>query len=348
MNPIDPDIISLDDRLVRWIGIPFFGLVIPSATGLIRLNEFNTEYSFYYLYFIFVAWVIWEGNRFLLFRNYPVIYQSHSIVHKYLMITGLNIFYTGPVAFFLLYGWRWITGSSDVENQILSNSVILIVVCVIFVTNFYEKVLFSRQSDLEKVKLEQLERGKIAAELEALKNQIDPHFMFNALNSLSYLVDHDREKAQLFINNLAEVFRYILSSKDKDLVLLEEELSFMHAYQELVKIRYGKSFNIDLDLSELPASGLLIPPVSMMVAVENAVKHNAISGRNKLVLKVNYEDPEILFANRIFPKKTIRESTGLGLTNLNERFKKLTGKEIRIDSRDGFFRLYLPLLKLTR
>jgi sensor histidine kinase YesM len=340
--------ISINDRMVRFIGIPFFGLVIPSATGLIKIGEFNIELAMYYLYFILVAWIIWEGNRYLLFRNYPVIFQSHSVIQKYLWISSLNIFYTAPVSFLMLYGWKSITNHQLISNQVLINNVILIVVCVIFVTNAYEKALFSKKNEQEKTKREQLERGKLEAELEALKNQIDPHFIFNTLNSLSYLIDHDVVKAQKFINHLAEVFRYILGIKDKGLVLLQEEISFMEAYKELIALRYGKGFSMQVNFNEVSPSEYLIPPVSMMVAMENAVKHNEVSKKNQLLLHLEMEDHQLCFFNKISPRKAMKISTRTGLDNLNERFFKLTGKEIRIEKNESFFRLYLPLLKLSR
>lgn len=239
-------------------------------------------------------------------------------------------------------------GINWVSDQIIINNVILIVVCVIFVTNVYEKALFTKQSDREKVKLEQLERGKVQAELEALKNQIDPHFMFNALNNLSYLIDHDSKRAQKFINNLAEVYRYILRSKNKDLVLLQEELSFLESYRSLLELRYGTAFKMELKLNGLPLSDYLLPPVSIMVAVENAVKHNEISKRNQLILHVECKDYALRFTNKISHRKFIKDSTKTGLENLNERFKRLSGKEIQIENNTGYFCLTLPLLKLNR
>jgi len=334
----------LDDRIVRLIGIPFFGVVIPSATGLIDLS---VEYIPHFFYFILVAWIIWEGNRFLLFRYYPVIFQSESLFQKYILITGLNIFYSGPVSLFLLYGWKWLAGGNWVNDQAIFNSVILIVVCVVFVTNVYEKALFVKENDQARVIREQLERGKIQAELEALKNQIDPHFMFNALNSISYLVVHDAPKARRFIENLAEVYRYILRSKDKNLVLLKDEISFMNAYISLVEIRYDRAFKIIADYSELNTSEFLIPPVSLMVAIENAAKHNRISMKNPLVLGISYRDETLIFTNQISDKKKLKNSTQTGLYNLNERFLKLMGKEIKIIPDKTHFVLQLPLLKMN-
>jgi sensor histidine kinase YesM len=347
-SKLHPEKVVVDDRIVRLIGIPFFGLVIPSATGLMKLSDFSASSIIHYFYFVMVAWVIWEGNRYLLFRYYPIIYRSRSIFQKYILITGLNIFYSAPVSLVMLYAWKWTTQINRVNDPIILNSTILIVVCVIFVTNVYEKALFVKENDKSRMIREQLERGKIQAELEALKNQIDPHFMFNALNSISYLVEHDAPKARAFIENLAEVYRYILRSKDKNLIMLKDEIIFMNAYISLLEIRYDNSFKLKPDYANLDTSAYLIPPVSLMVAIENSVKHNRVSAGNPLILELNYSDESLVFSNRIAEKNKVKSSTQTGLANLKERFIKLTGKEIEILSNTTHFILKIPLLKLTR
>lgn len=339
----------VDDRLVRMIGIPFFGLVIPSATGLMEGVSFTVQQQVLsYLFFIFLAGSVWEGNRFLLFRFYPIIYRSHSIGQKYLMMTGLNIFYTAPITLILIYLWQWLFEGIDLPVNVLLISVVTTVVCVIFVTNVYEKVLFNKQSDIDRLEREQLERARVQAELEALKNQIDPHFMFNTLNSISYLVEKDPSKAQLFIENLADVYRYILKSKDKELVLLREEMAFMQSYASLMKLRHEDAFSVRINFNRTDLSEYLIPPVSMMVAVENAVKHNEVSSSHKLLVDIEHSDDRIDIVNRVFAKRNARESTGMGLKNLDERFTKTLGQSISIIRDNGMFRLRLPILKLNK
>lgn len=339
--------IELDDKIVRLIGVPFFGLVIPSAAGLIDLTTASRlEIYGSYLYFIMIAWVVWEGNRFLVLRYYPVILRSSSYLQKYALFIGLNIFYTTPVSLLLLFIWRWID-ESTVDNQIIFLTSAIIVVCVIFVTNVYEKVLYAKHSELEQIRAEQLKRGKIQAELEALKNQIDPHFMFNALNSISYLIKKDPDKAEEFLQNLAEVYRYILNSKDKDLILLRDELTFMEAYARLMSLRYEEAFEIDLKIPMHSDHQYLIPPVTLMVAVENAVKHNEVSVSNRLILNIEIINERIVMANKQLPRKVKYESTKIGLKNLNERFLRTVGKPISFQSINDLFILEVPLLKLT-
>lgn len=346
-DPQHREIIRVDDRLVRLIGIPFFGFVIPSATGLLDLSALTWGIAFiHYLYFTFCAWMIWEGNRWLLFRYYPIFLKSNSILQKYILMIGLNIFYTAPVSFGLLAGWGWVSGV-PVSPIILFATVAVIVVCVIFVTNVYEKALFVQHTDQEQIRIEQLERAKIQAELTALKNQVDPHFMFNTLNSISYLTEHDPPKAQAFIEHLAEVYRYILRSKEKDLVLLRDEIQFMKSYASLMKLRYEEGFHLNLDLEPASGTHYLIPPVSMMVAVENAVKHNETSNRYQLVVNIQQKASEIVISNVMVARKQAHESNQTGLENLHDRFEKTLGKGIEISREGGVFSLRLPLLTLS-
>lgn len=339
--------IALDDKIVRLIGVPFFGLVIPSAAGLIDFDHASRlEVYGSYLYFIMIAWIVWEGNRYLVLRYYPVILRTTSYIEKYALFIGLNIFYTTPVSLLLLFMWRWID-EAPVASNIIFLTTAIIVVCVIFVTNVYEKVLYAKHSEMEQIRAEQLKRGKIQAELEALKNQIDPHFMFNALNSISYLIKKDPEKAEDFLQNLAEVYRYILGSKDKDLILLEDELSFMHAYGRLMSLRYEDAFHIDLQIDDKSKTRFLIPPVTLMVAVENAVKHNEVSASEKLVLRIRIEENKIILVNRQVPRKVKYTSTRIGLRNLNDRFLRTVGKPIIFQDNKEFFILEMPLLKLN-
>ncbi|HNR05944.1 MAG TPA: histidine kinase [Saprospiraceae bacterium] len=339
----------LDDTVVRLIGVPFFGLVIPSATGLIDRAALPVHLILiYYLWFVFTAWMVWEGNRYLLFRYHTTILQSQSLLQKYLTMIGLNLFYTIPAALLLLFGWKWAAGADDLPPRQIYLTVAVIAICVIFVSNMYEKVLLVKRTEQEKLVAEQLQRSKIQAELEALKNQIDPHFMFNALNSLSFLIENDANKARQYTENLAEVYRYILQSKDKDVVLLQDEIDFMNLYVSLLELRYEDAFQVHFGFDpRAQGQTYLIPPVSMMIAVENAVKHNELSKTSRLVLDIDCREDELIISNKMRVRKQGYPSTSTGLRNLDERFDKLLGKSIRSFREGGRFILCMPLLKLN-
>lgn len=343
----DRTAMSVDDRLVRLIGIPFFGTVIPSATGLLDIGADPWTFLLIgFAYFILTAWGIWEGNRYLLFRFYPQIQASHTIAQKYLLMTGLNIFYTTPVI--LLSMWLWSITVSDraIPGDMVLLTTIITVVCVMFVTNVYEKALFTKQIDIDRMRGEQLERARLQAELEALKNQVDPHFMFNALNTISYLVDHEQDKAREFVDSLADVYRYILKSKDKNLVMLEEECSFAHTYTQLMELRYGPAFSVNWDERIDDAGNLLIPPVSLMVAVENAAKHNEVSTQYPLTVEIALRDMQLQVRNKMQARRTARPSTKLGLKNLAERYEKTVGRSVSVVEDHGYFTLTMPLIKM--
>lgn len=349
MNEEIENRIAIDDRMVRLIGVPFFGLVIPSATGLISIARLSKlQLLCFYAYFIFIAWIVWEGNRYLRDQFYNVFIKNESSLQKYVMMMVLKVFYTAPVSLILLFGWKWVCGIDYVGTNNLLIASVVIIVSVIFITNIYDKLHFTKKAELQNVKFEQLERAKIQAELEALKNQIDPHFMFNSLNSLSYLIEDDPKKAQRYTENLAEVYRYILRSKDKNLVLLQEEIAFMKLYTSLIELRFEDAFKVNLKVDGLLVNEYLLPPVSLMVALENAVKHNEVSMSSNLVVDIDITEGLIKIKNKLNEKITYRESTKTGLKNLDERFSKLLGIGINIIISDGYFILEMPLLKLNK
>jgi LytS/YehU family sensor histidine kinase len=193
-----------------------------------------------------------------------------------------------------------------------------------------------------------LASAKAKAELEALKNQIDPHFMFNSLNSLSYLIDSNPQKALHFVENLAEIYRYILNQKDQTLVVLEDELNFMYKYTALLELRFGNALSIQKHFNGIAEKRYLIPPISVFVAMENAVKHNEISESIPLQVDLRLDQDELIISNRIQLKRSIKHSSKIGLANMNDRFKITTGKQITTTNEAGFFSVTLPLMPLIQ
>ena len=192
--------------------------------------------------------------------------------------------------------------------------------------------------------MEKLERAKAETELEALKNQIDPHFMFNSLNTLSFLIETDKIKALEFNDSLSDVYRYILMNKNKELVQLGEELTFLNNYYALLKLRFGNSINF-ISAIENDADNFLIPPISLQILLENAVKHNKFDEKEPLEINMTIKETSLIFVNEIRRKINKRESSKIGLKNLNERYKLITSKDIEITNDEINFTVKLPLLK---
>ena len=182
----------------------------------------------------------------------------------------------------------------------------------------------------------------IRTRFEALKNQLDPHFLFNSLNTLNGLIGVDDEKAQEYVDNLSSVFRYTLNNKN--IQTLEEELGFVESYVALLKIRYGDNLNVEYDIEEMYRN-YEIMPVSIQLLVENAVKHNVIS--NKLPLEIIVRttlNGSILVSNKKNPKSERGVNNGVGLANLADRYMILFKKEIHVENTDDVFCVEIPLM----
>jgi LytS/YehU family sensor histidine kinase len=216
----------------------------------------------------------------------------------------------------------------------------------VFITHTYETVFLIRSWETDKIRGEKLERQRIQAELEALRNQIDPHFIFNSLNTLSHLIEQDSAKARQFNDHLADVYRYILGNKDRNLVLLKEEIGFLHSYFELLRIRFGSAIWLRLEFGEGAPDQFLLPPISLQVLLENAIKHNEFSEDHPLTLRVWMEGDTIRASNERRPKRSQRPSSRVGLKNLNERYRVVTEKEITAGQVNGRFEVTLPVLRV--
>ena len=344
-NPVHKE--QPNDIGFRVILIPFFGIAIPVISGMVNGQNFsNWQIKFSFLYTIFIAFAIWEGNRYLLFsmRSYFDWYKKP--VRKIIVLLFGISFYTVPVSVLLLTGWYHIFLKSGVNWQVVFTASLIIMICVIFITHVYETVFLVKESENEMLRAEQLERARAEAELEALKNQIDPHFIFNSLNTLSYLIEEKPAKAKLFNDSLADVYRYILQNKARGLVLLQEEINFLKDYFSLLKIRFEDALQLQFDIDEALFDQHLIPPISLQVLMENAIKHNEFSDDNPLVIEISFNGGALIFYNEVRKKILRRPSSKIGLQNLNERYKLITGNTITIEETAKKFSIVLPVLKI--
>ncbi|HEY3430081.1 MAG TPA: sensor histidine kinase [Cyclobacteriaceae bacterium] len=340
--------VKLNDTTMRLIGIPFFGIAIPNLTGLFgNLSIRDPRYWLGYLYFITLAFMIWQGNRYLLFRTRKRFTWFDKPIEKLVLLCMNNIFYTTPLTIAWLCMWYNFAGFSAIKWNVILIVALVNVICVLFVTHVYETVFMVKEQQNEQVKNAELQRAKAEAELTALKNQIDPHFMFNSLNTLTHLIKVDTTNALEFTENLAEVYRYILSQKDQTFVLLDDELDFTHKYTDLLHLRFGNALIIKKSFNGMEGKQFLIPPTSVFVAFENAVKHNEISEKTPMRIDVDVQDGQLIISNSIRHRKTPTHSSRIGLKNLDERFKLMTGKGITSGKEEDKFVVRLPLIPIT-
>ncbi|NJO25537.1 MAG: histidine kinase [Bacteroidia bacterium] len=175
---------------------------------------------------------------------------------------------------------------------------------------------------------------------------MDPHFIFNSLNTLSHLIEEKPLKAKQFNDNLADVYRYILQNKGRSLVLLREEMEFLLKYFSLLKIRFEKAVQLNTNIPDAALDTYLVPPISLQVLVENAIKHNEFSDAMPITIKIALKDDELVVHNAVHKKNLKKPSSKIGLNNLQERYKLTTDKEIAIEESPDSFTVRLPVLKM--
>lgn len=338
----------VNDIAFRLILVPAFGIIIPLMTGMINAFNFsNWQIKLSFLYTIGIAAVVWQGNRYLHFSMRSYFDWHNKPVQKILILLLSIAFYTIPVSILLLVGWYNFFGGGLVNWSIVWNSTLIILIAVIFITHVYETVFLVKETENEMIRNEQLERTKAEAELEALKNQIDPHFIFNSLNTLSHLIEAKPGKAKLFNDNLADVYRYILQNKARDLVLLKEEMIFLENYFSLLKIRFEKAIELKVAINDSETASYLIPPISLQILVENVIKHNEFSEMMPLHISIRLVNEEIIIHNPVRKKNLRKPSSKIGLQNLRERYRLTTSREIIIKEEEKDFTVILPVSKIN-
>jgi LytS/YehU family sensor histidine kinase len=195
-----------------------------------------------------------------------------------------------------------------------------------------------------RIEAEELKRFQTQAELQVLKSQINPHFLFNNLNVLSTLVIQNSREANKFIEEFSEVYRYILTNHHKELVELSTELHYINPYIFLLKKRFGEGLNVEIDIS--PAfDHFLVIPAALQMVIENAIKHNVVSRQKPLNISVEVcSDNTVVVRNNLQVKKSIDNSTEIGLKNIIKRYSMVSSRQVLVHSDSSAFTVELPLI----
>lgn len=341
--------VRFDDRPLMAIGIPAFGLTIPLLSGLLQLQPpgITPAQPLWWASmaaFVGLAFCIWWGNRWLLFKQREHLDWFAQPLRKLLMLVAACTLYTAPLTIAWLATWYALAGRA-VDWDVVRIVALTNVICVIFVTHAYETLFLIRERESDALQLAQLERSRAEAELAALKAQIDPHFLFNGLNTLGHLITHDAARAREFCDCLAEVYRYVLANGRRDRVPLADELAFVGQYFRLLQLRFGSDAVRLHTPAEVPA-GALIVPLALQVLVENAVKHNAVAAAQPLVITVALQDgpaPALRVHNARRPRLGPAASAGVGLANLDQRCRRVSGRGLAIEQDVVQFSVLVPL-----
>lgn len=239
------------------------------------------------------------------------------------------VFEKTPVSEFL--------SNENPRNYYISLTIAMIVVAI------YHAFYYYKHWQEKKVKEQKIIAGTASAKFDALKNQLDPHFLFNSLNVLTSLIEEDPYQAQKFTTSLSKVYRYVLEQKNKDLVSVDEELQFAKTYVRLLKMRFEDSIILDIpDASSDPEAKIV--PLSLQLLLENAVKHNVVSADRPLHIKVFEKDGMLVVSNNLQEKQVVKKSSGVGLQNIKQRYAILSDRRVVIGKEAQNFSVRLPIL----
>nr|WP_299389210.1 2TM domain-containing protein [Allomuricauda sp.] len=327
------------------------GLVIAGIfTGLEALSgksvSFDTDLLIKLGYTLFYSIVLTFINGIYYdYLNHNIAWRRYA---KYRMvITGLG----GIVITMLAIFWIRLVISIGFEGEswedfIAGERTIYYAVALLItlvVTVFFHAVHFYKSWQEKKVKEQKIIAGTASARFDALKNQLDPHFLFNSLNVLTSLIEEAPEQAQKFTTSLSKVYRYVLEQKNKDLVTVDEELNFARTYVRLLKMRFEDSIVFDIpDSSNNPEAKIV--PLSLQLLLENAVKHNVVTASRPLHIKVWEDAGMLVVSNNLQEKQVVKKSSGVGLQNIKQRYGILTDRAVHINKTNSDFSVALPML----
>ncbi len=246
-----------------------------------------------------------------------------------------------------LYGDTYLFGNYVFwENITLFNPELTISLLMFYLLIYLTYEYINSQIEIKEKQLRtlELEKENAVAQYKSLKNQIEPHFLFNSLSVLSSIVHTDVDLASGFIVKLSKTLRYIIEKNEFVLVPLKEELTIIDDYFYLLKTRFNKGIELNINLDEKSIHNIYIPPASIQLLIENAVKHNKLSDDHPLQIEIKLDSDYIIIQNNLNKISAVRESTSVGLQNIKQRYQLLSGKEVMIQEMNGYFTVKLPVL----
>ncbi len=340
------DILGFDDTLFLLIGVPTVAFLMPLlffnaslSDGLVAyLPNFATSLMFTLGYWLGVRWVFIEMRS-----RFPSMEQTQKRLLYTVLGIGTVYMVVQLTIGYLHENYLFTEHSKDIPDSAYVGPSLVIIALA---SSIYESIFFYDRWKRTILETEQLKRENIQSQLEGLKSQVNPHFLFNSLNTLTYIIPEDSDKAVTFVRKLSKVYRYFLEIRDKKLIPLSEELEFLHAYIFLVKERFGENLKVDLRIPE-GAYDRQIIPLSLQILIENAIKHNVVSSQHPLYLELYFDETERLCVrNNLQKKKQNMPSTKIGLQNIKNRYAFFTNEEVMVEESEAYFTVCLPLISV--
>lgn len=339
-NPIKTLLLGLLIGLI--LSVVFLGIDILKGGMSAMQPIFRKETAYTFIYSVVLTFI---NKGFFEYLGHLKIWQRYGRYRILIgaigsiVITMASILIIRMVIEISLEGESWDEFLAT-ENALyyLFALLITMVISVIF-----HAIHFYKHWQENKVKEQKIIAGTASAKFDALKNQLDPHFLFNSLNVLTSLIEEDPRQAQKFTTSLSKVYRYVLEQKNKDLVTVDEELEFARTYVQLLKMRFEDSIVFDIPEAVTNPEARIVP-LSLQLLLENAVKHNVVTASRPLHIKVMETNGMLVVSNNLQEKEVVRNGSGVGLMNIRQRYGLLTSRQLIINKTATDFEVQLPVL----
>lgn len=307
---------------------------------------FNNDLYIYFLYCMLYSVVLYLVNV-AIFELLDRVFQENRFSPKRIVIGFVSSFF---ISLFVIGILRIFTQVVIQKQSLVSfmaneraanyveSSVITFIVLLVFHSLHFYKIYQEN-----KVTQQKIIAGTANAKFESLKNQIDPHFLFNSLNVLSSLIEENPDNAQRFTTSLSKIYRYVLEQKDKELVSVEDELSFAKTYMNLLKMRFENSLFYELPTENINPEAKVVP-LSLQLLLENTVKHNIVSEQKPLHIRIFIDKDYLAIQNDLQKKEVLQDRQGVGLQNIVNRYGIITDRKVKVQEDEKNFTVRIPIL----
>ncbi len=337
--------LGFNDKWLMLAGIPIIAFVI----NIIMLPELFSESKLTFLKRCYTVGILYTLTYWIIFRYVTAFLLNQFSEENQIWKRLFSQIILMIVGYFLIkivignlihscFPEDWIREPKGGISEVIGSFMSIFLIWAI-----YEGIIFYTKLQKSIQEKEQLQRENIQSQLEGLKNQVNPHFLFNSLNTLTYLIPEEPNKAVNFVQKLSKVYRYILEIRDQKIVTISDELEFLNAYIFLLKERFGENLNIDIDIPEKYHQRKIVP-LSLQILFENVIKHNIISTKKPLIIKVSVEKDKLIIKNNLQKKNQVISSTSMGLQNIKNRYQFFTKKEVDVIVTADSFLVALPLV----
>ncbi|OUD36700.1 2TM domain-containing protein [Flavobacterium sp. FPG59] len=325
--------------LVIFVLMQLFTVVMGGTIG------FNQRLLTHFLFTALYTLTLYGTNALFFIKLDALFVERFSKKRLFVGFAGSVVL--SLIVIFLLHLFEEVVYNNKSLQEFLENenpeSYIVSSIITFFVTLTIHAIYFYKAYNENKVKEQKIIAGTANAKFESLKNQIDPHFLFNSLNVLSSLIEENPENAQRFTTSLSKIYRYVLEQKDKELVSVAEELAFAKTYMNLLKMRFENSitFQLPTDFDNLEAR---VVPLSLQLLLENTIKHNVVSENKPLQITIFIQDNYLVVQNNLQKKEVLQDRQGVGLQNIVSRYALLSKRKVLVEQTETDFKVLIPIL----